>query len=76
MNRYTTHIVGGSLTPVLLVVLESGAIYSATLISLLICYLAGSWSQYVLVDAVRVFNLSVTYILIHCPIGFSYCGTF
>lgn len=40
-----------NLMPVLLVVIESGALYSATLITLLATYLAGSWAQYLLIDA-------------------------
>lgn len=39
--------------PVLFVILESGAIYSFTLITLLATYLAGSWAQYLLLDSVR-----------------------
>ena len=35
-------------------VIESGAIYSATLMTLLILYKTGSWFQYVLLDAVSV----------------------
>lgn len=37
--------------PILWVVIESGAVYSFTLIALLGTYLAGSWAQYLLIDA-------------------------
>jgi len=53
INRFTTHIIDNSnLKPVMLVILESGAIYSCTLITLLACYLSGSWAQYLILDAV------------------------
>jgi len=42
-----------SLVPVMLIIIESGAIYCATLTALLATYLAQSWVQYVLVDSVR-----------------------
>ncbi|KAF8625050.1 hypothetical protein AX15_005580 [Amanita polypyramis BW_CC] len=41
------------LYPVLLVIVESGAIYSAALLVLLILYKSDSWFQYVIVDTVR-----------------------
>lgn len=41
--------------PVLLVIVESGAIYSATLTTLLVTYLTNSWAQYLLLDSVRPF---------------------
>jgi len=52
VNSFTSHVMGNDLRPVLLVILETGAIYSATLITLLICYQEGSWAQYLLIDAV------------------------
>jgi len=53
INRFTAHIIDdNNLKPVMLVILESGAIYSCTLITLLVCYLTGSWAQYLLLDAV------------------------
>ena len=53
INSFSSQIVGHSLTPVMLVVIESGAIYSCTLITLLACYLAKSWVQYLVLDSVR-----------------------
>ena len=41
-----------TLRPVLAVVVESGAIYSASLVALLATFLCHSWSQYVVLDAV------------------------
>lgn len=43
---------GGSLQPVMRIILESGAIYSGTLILLLVLFEIKSWLQYVVVDAV------------------------
>lgn len=40
------------LYPVLLLIVESGAIYSAALLVLLILYKSDSWFQYVILDAV------------------------
>lgn len=48
-----------SYQPILFLVLESGAVYSATLTALLILYKTGSWFQYVLLDAVRNLFLSL-----------------
>ena len=53
INSFSSQIVGHSLTPVMLVVIESGAIYSCTLIALLGCYLTNSWAQYLLLDLVK-----------------------
>ena len=40
------------LHPVLLITVESGAVYSAALLVLLILYKTDSWFQYVILDAV------------------------
>lgn len=52
INSFSSQFVGHSLTPVMLVVIESGAIYSCTLIALLACFLAKSWAQYIILDSV------------------------
>lgn len=59
INSFSSQFGGRSLTPVMLVVIESGAIYSCTLIALLACYLAKSWAQYIVLDSVKpaVFSL-------------------
>ena len=44
--------------PIIFLVIESGAVYSLTLLVLLILYKAQSWFQYVLLDAVRRIFLS------------------
>jgi len=58
INSFSSRYVGHSLTPVMLVVVESGAIYSCTLIALLVCYLNGSWAQFLILDWVssRIFS--------------------
>lgn len=44
--------------PIIFLVIESGAVYSLTLLVLLILYKAQSWFQYVLLDAVRRTSLN------------------
>ena len=58
INSFSSQIVGHSLTPVILVVIESGAIYSCTLIALLVCFLAKSWAQYIILDSVIPSDIS------------------
>jgi len=53
VNKLSVRLGASSLMPVILVIIESGAIYSATLTALLALYLSQSWVQYVLLDAVR-----------------------
>ena len=53
MNRAIMSFVDYSYHPIIFLVLESGMVYSATLLTLLILYKTGSWFQYVLLDAVR-----------------------
>ena len=55
MNRAIMDFATHSYHPIIFLILESGAVYSATLTALLILYRTGSWFQYVLLDAVRVF---------------------
>jgi hypothetical protein len=42
----------GSLWPVMTIILESGALYSANLLCLLATYASGSFSQYICIDIV------------------------
>lgn len=53
LNRSIMAFLNHSYYPIMFLVLESGAVYSATLTALLILYKTGSWFQYVLLDAVR-----------------------
>lgn len=53
INSFSSRFIGRSLTPVMLVVIESGAIYSCTLIALLVSYLTKSWAQYLILDWVK-----------------------
>src|SRR5882762_3790394 len=53
VNKLSMSVGASSLMPVLLVIIESGAIYSAALTTVLATYLAQSRVQYILADAVR-----------------------
>lgn len=48
-----------NLRPVLILIVESGALYSATLLALLVLYNTVSWFQYVVLDAVSSIVVSV-----------------
>ncbi|KAI8983404.1 hypothetical protein BD414DRAFT_418722 [Trametes punicea] len=52
MNRKTVSFRHRKLRPVMVLIVESGAVYSATLLALLILYNVDSWFQYVVLDAV------------------------
>jgi len=52
INSFSSQFVGHSLTPVMLMVIESGSIYSCTLIGLLISYIVKSWAQYLILDSI------------------------
>ena len=53
VNKLSMSVGASSLMPVMLVIIESGAIYSAALITGLATYIAKSQVQYILADAVR-----------------------
>ena len=55
LNRSIMNFASHSYKPIMILVIESGAVYSATLLALLILYKAQSWFQYVLLDAVSSF---------------------
>ena len=59
VNRKRLSFRAGKLRPVMLLIVESGAFYSATLLALLILYNADSWFQYVVLDAVSPIVVSV-----------------
>ncbi|OSD05841.1 hypothetical protein PYCCODRAFT_1443198 [Trametes coccinea BRFM310] len=52
MNRSTLSFRQHKLRPIMVLIVESGAFYSATLLALLILYNVDSWFQYVVLDAV------------------------
>lgn len=59
-------------TPVLLVIVESGAVYSVTLMVLLILYNVDSWFQYVILDAVSpIVGIVFTVIMLRIAAGIS-----
>ena len=51
---------GREVLPAAIVIVESGAIYSACLIILLSLYVSGSLAQYVVLDAVTQIIVSIT----------------
>ncbi|KAL0568328.1 hypothetical protein V5O48_013662 [Marasmius crinis-equi] len=70
INRATWKLTERSLNPVVMLVIESGAIYSATLITLLILYKAQSWFQYVLLDAISpIVGLVFSMIIVRIGLG-------
>ena len=56
MYRQTRDLVnsGRSVLPAMVVIIESGSIYSVCLVILLSLYLSGSFAQYILLDAVSI----------------------
>ncbi|KAF9266138.1 hypothetical protein L218DRAFT_996909 [Marasmius fiardii PR-910] len=70
INRATAAFTNRNLTPVVFLVIESGAIYSVTLIALLILYRVESWFQYVLLDAISpIVGLVFSMIIIRIGLG-------
>ena len=55
------------LRPVMVLIVESGAFYSATLLALLILYNVDSWFQYVVLDAVSPIVVSVIHVQFALP---------
>ncbi|KAJ4483341.1 hypothetical protein J3R30DRAFT_3402085 [Lentinula aciculospora] len=70
VNRSVMTFTHRNWNPVMLLVIESGAIYSATLLSLLILYKAESWFQYVLLDAISpIVGLVFSMIIVRIGLG-------
>ncbi|KAF8735513.1 hypothetical protein AX14_001946 [Amanita brunnescens Koide BX004] len=70
VNRQTSVFTGYSMRPIIFLVIESGAVYSLTLLVLLILYKAQSWFQYVLLDAVSpIVGLVFSMIIIRIGLG-------
>ncbi|KAJ3841632.1 hypothetical protein EV361DRAFT_622033 [Lentinula raphanica] len=70
VNRSIMNFTHHSWNPVMLLVIESGAIYSATLLSLLILYKTESWFQYVLLDAISpIVGLVFSMIIVRIGLG-------
>ena len=53
LNRSIMDFASHSYRPIMILVIESGAVYSVTLLTLLILYKAQSWFQYVLLEPLR-----------------------
>ncbi|KAF8234517.1 hypothetical protein L208DRAFT_1393909 [Tricholoma matsutake] len=70
INRESIVFSKSSLRPIMLLVIESGAIYSATLTTLLILYKQQSWFQYVLLDAISpIVGLVFSMVIIRIGLG-------
>lgn len=70
INRRSISFSEHSLRPIMLLVIESGAIYSVTLTTLLILYKAKSWFQYVLLDAVSpIVGLVFSMVIVRIGLG-------
>ncbi|KAF8962182.1 hypothetical protein BDZ97DRAFT_1702662 [Flammula alnicola] len=70
INRRSISFSEQSLRPIMLLVIESGAIYSATLTTLLILYKTQSWFQYVLLDAISpIVGLVFSMIIVRIGLG-------
>jgi len=70
VNRSVITFTNRSWHPVTLLIVESGAIYSVTLISLLILYKSESWFQYVVLDSVSsIVGLVFSMIIVRIGLG-------
>jgi len=70
INRSIMTFLDHNYYPIIFLVLESGAVYSATLTALLILYKTGSWFQYVLLDAISpIVGLVFSMIIIRIGLG-------
>lgn len=75
INRQTVVFTGYDMRPVVFLVVESGAVYSITLLALLILYKVKSWFQYVLLDAVSpIVGLVFSMIIIRIGLGITSVG--
>ncbi|PPQ80050.1 hypothetical protein CVT26_011505, partial [Gymnopilus dilepis] len=63
---------GRTVLPAMVVIIESGSIYSACLIILLSLYLSGSFSQYIVLDAVtQVIGVVFSMVIVRVGLGIS-----
>ncbi|KDQ49552.1 hypothetical protein JAAARDRAFT_186972 [Jaapia argillacea MUCL 33604] len=70
INKMSERVGTANLMPVLLVIVESGAIYSATLLTLLFTYVADSWAQYLLLDAVSpIVGITFSLVILRLSLG-------
>ncbi|KAF8974273.1 hypothetical protein BDZ97DRAFT_1911473 [Flammula alnicola] len=70
INRKSISFSEQSLRPIMLLVIESGAIYSATLTALLILYKTQSWFQYVILDAISpIVGLVFSMVIVRIGLG-------
>ncbi|KAH8111796.1 hypothetical protein DFH11DRAFT_578183 [Phellopilus nigrolimitatus] len=61
-----------SLSPVIAIVIESGALYSASLISLMTTYASGSWACYIALDmTTQIIGITFSLIIVRIGLGLS-----
>ncbi|KDR79637.1 hypothetical protein GALMADRAFT_137431 [Galerina marginata CBS 339.88] len=73
-HRQTKDIVGSGrgILPAMVVIIESGSIYSACLVILLSLYLLGSYAQYIVLDAVtQIIGAVFSLIIVRVALGIS-----
>ncbi|KAF9477272.1 hypothetical protein BDN70DRAFT_862090 [Pholiota conissans] len=78
VHRRTRGILGSRRTilPAMVVIIESGAIYSACLVILLSLYLSGSFAQYIVLDAVtQVIGVVFSLVIVRVALGISSEGS-
>ncbi|KIJ24744.1 hypothetical protein M422DRAFT_72321 [Sphaerobolus stellatus SS14] len=65
-----------SLMPIVIVLIESGALYAASCIALVISYLLGSNAQYIVVDgAFPIISIAFNMIIVRIALGIAHGGT-
>ncbi|KAL5530981.1 hypothetical protein ACEPAG_3857 [Sanghuangporus baumii] len=71
-HRSSMSFTSRNLSPVLAIIIESGAVYSATLITLIVTYTINDWSHYFFLDAIcPVVGLVFTAIIVRIGLGVS-----
>ncbi|KAH7912489.1 hypothetical protein BJ138DRAFT_783527 [Hygrophoropsis aurantiaca] len=65
-------VFGRSLIPAATIIIESGAIYSVCLITLLVLFLSGSYAQYIALDAVtQIIGVVFSFVIVRVVLGIS-----
>jgi len=74
INMSTASSAAGSLRPIVSIILESGVIYCASLFIFLMTYVAGSNSQYIMVDCINPM-IGITFTLLIVRVGLGLTGS-
>nr|GAT52658.1 predicted protein [Mycena chlorophos] len=71
-TRHTTKVFGNRLGPAIMIIVESGSIYSVALVLLLALYVNNSYAQYIVLDAeVQIVGVVFTMIIVRVGMGLS-----